>query len=60
MADQATTAARTEGRPSIRNNSRHGAIGVSLPNWRMIHASVDANVVANGAAERLNFLLEPK
>lgn len=39
------------GRPSKKNNARHGSIEVPLLNLTMTHARLLAKLVASGAAE---------
>lgn len=47
---QAIVAIMTEGKPSSRNSSRHGAMGPPSATFRMSQASDEAKVVARGAA----------
>ena len=51
MTCHAMTDAITEGKPSTRKRSRHGAIGLSWANLTMTQAMVDAKDVARGAAD---------
>jgi hypothetical protein len=50
MTFQATTDAMTDGNPSMIKRRRQGAIGPNSANLTMSQASVEANVVAKGAA----------
>jgi hypothetical protein len=53
MTFQATTDAMTDGNPSMMKRRRHGAIGPNSANLTISQASVEANVVAKGAAARV-------
>ena len=50
MTFQAMAATRTEGKPSTRKSSRHGAMGLASPSLRTSQAREDAKLVARGAA----------
>lgn len=52
MTLQAITEMTTEGKPSMRKSSRHGAMGLNFANFTMAQARVDAKVIASGPAER--------
>lgn len=50
MTENAKVDTITEGNPSTRKSRRQGAIGPDSPILRISHASVEAKVVARGAA----------
>lgn len=51
MKNQAKIAVMMLGKPSNRNNARHGSIGPLLLNFTITQARLLAKLVANGAAE---------
>lgn len=57
MADQAATETTTEGKPSTRKRRRQGAMGPREANLTMMHARVEAKLVASGAAIRCESLV---